>query len=56
MFSNLIAAVWMEKKSMPAELLLVDGTEDMDSSEVNPFITSWCLENNIEPVPSILAL
>ena len=48
-FSNLIAAVDGEEVDA-TRLLLVDGTEDMDSSEVNPFITSWCLENNIEPV------
>ena len=49
MFSNLIAAVDGEEVDA-TRLLLVDGTEDIDSAEVNPFITQWCLLNNIEPV------
>jgi hypothetical protein len=48
-FSNLIAAVDGEEVDA-TRLLLVDGTEDIDSAEVNPFITQWCLLNNIEPV------
>jgi len=48
-FSNLIAAVDGEEVDA-TRLLLVDGTDDIDIAEVNPFITQWCLLNNIEPV------
>ena len=47
--SNLIQAVDGEEVDA-TRILLVDGTEDIDSAEVNPFISTWCLMNNIEPV------
>ena len=54
-FSNLIATVDGEEVDA-TRLLLVDGTEDIDSAEVNPFITQWCLLNNIEPFESPCSL